>query len=1194
MRFFSRLRYCNVTVFFSIVLALTVGFQTHLNAQIVKENQAEDLSTQRDDVIRELDRVQRIAETWITDENGAASLPDPKRYDAELIRLLERVIDLDKSIDDKAHELESVLRLASIRKENSQFASQVELLKRAVSIAPDVNQNKPYSVVNLKIELVEAGKNQRLDALQLKLLDDVNKNYNFLLTALRQRDYKKSLGLAQSVSDQYHQLFGEKDSRYATSLNDLAVVHRLLGDTKSSIAELKKCCDIRRGLYGDAHPVYAEACSRLARVFAISGNSASTKKYVDIAALAYLESHQHEPKLLVNKISLLNDPCRLLGDFDTGISILIQARDAIGKQFGENHCDSIRCDAFIGFNLLQGGKSREAIAVCSHAIERLGNKKCSPTLLGDLLNNRAQACLNVGNSEQALRDFRRSMAERKRTFGNEHIVISESLNNFGTAYYYIGDWARAEELFQESIAILRKSDRIVEKAQAMINLANVKMMLGSFAEAEKLLTDAGPLLTRLNGASKLNLVPVVSGLAAVAAAKKDFGKAIRLSTEAKDICDEELGPNNPESFVHSMNISTNLLEKGQLEEAADQLLRLQKVVNAGAASQFRLDIQTQLGVVRQKQSKGNVAVKIFQEVLTANRKEIEATSVVLSERQQLAINQKYRHRLDNFVNACLRSQSNFDDAINEMLAWKGSTLLRQHRAKVFLNRPAGAKLASQLSSVVSELSQHSNLIPDEDGRSSWLKRTRELTIKKETLESEILSSFNSGPISIPKRPLALIRQALPADATLVDYLIVPKADQDPSLVASIIRRNHDPILIQLGSSASVEQAVDDWREGYGEGESATKAGEALRSQIWEPVVQHLGDSKLIFISPDGAIGKFPFAALPGKAEGSYLLDEFRIALTPAPLVLLNASSKDEPATSGGLLIVGNVNFDAKNDVHEQSNARKFSESKWTSLPATRRESRLVGELFKNYRKQKFLLLEESAATENRFLESAPKYEYLHVATHGYFASAEKRNALTSRGRLSSNDLQTMSGWNPGQLSGLVFAGANHAEFAQVMPSYKTVEKRLFLDGIVNADELALVSLHNTELVVLSACETGLGQIAGGEGLLGLQRSLHVAGAKSVIASLWRVNDHATMVLMTRFYQNLWERKMTKLDALREAQLWMLNNPQTVFDKDAIAKMQDRNGPYGPKLTRNRPSVGKQAKRLPPKYWAAFSISGDWK
>jgi CHAT domain-containing protein len=126
------------------------------------------------------------------------------------------------------------------------------------------------------------------------------------------------------------------------------------------------------------------------------------------------------------------------------------------------------------------------------------------------------------------------------------------------------------------------------------------------------------------------------------------------------------------------------------------------------------------------------------------------------------------------------------------------------------------------------------------------------------------------------------------------------------------------------------------------------------------------------------------------------------------------------------------------------------------------------------------------------------------------------------------------------------------------------------DGILTAAEVVTLDLRGVEIVVLSACETGLGQSAGGEGVLGLQRAFQVAGARTVVASLWEVPDEATRALMTRAYENWWSGKQSKLEGLIEAQRRML--------KEGVP------GPDG------KPGRG----RTPPYYWAAFVLSGDWR
>ncbi len=137
-------------------------------------------------------------------------------------------------------------------------------------------------------------------------------------------------------------------------------------------------------------------------------------------------------------------------------------------------------------------------------------------------------------------------------------------------------------------------------------------------------------------------------------------------------------------------------------------------------------------------------------------------------------------------------------------------------------------------------------------------------------------------------------------------------------------------------------------------------------------------------------------------------------------------------------------------------------------------------------------------------------------------------------------------------------------------------------------------LRGTEMVVLSACETGLGQGYYGQGVMGLQRAFQGAGASAVIASLWKVNDAATTVLMEQFYTNLWSKKMSKLEALRQAQLTVLNNPGLVRARQAeLAKPRGIDEkpdklPDGGQIA--APNAG--ATRSDPAFWAAFVLSGD--
>ncbi|MBY0227780.1 MAG: CHAT domain-containing protein, partial [Gemmataceae bacterium] len=206
----------------------------------------------------------------------------------------------------------------------------------------------------------------------------------------------------------------------------------------------------------------------------------------------------------------------------------------------------------------------------------------------------------------------------------------------------------------------------------------------------------------------------------------------------------------------------------------------------------------------------------------------------------------------------------------------------------------------------------------------------------------------------------------------------------------------------------------------------------------------------------------------------------------------------------------------------------------------------------------------------------PAARYAHFATHGFFAPEA---AVSARSR-EAGARREVTGWNPLLLSGLALSGANR------MP--KDGEE----DGILTALEVSEMDLTRLELAVLSACETGLGKVAGGEGVLGLQRAFAAAGCRSVVASLWSVDDAATAVLMERFYRHLWEGKKGKLEALRSAQLDVLRRPELVEGRGEALRKEWGASMRGAGLKAKKLPAG--ARRSPVAWWGAFALSGDWR
>jgi CHAT domain-containing protein len=251
---------------------------------------------------------------------------------------------------------------------------------------------------------------------------------------------------------------------------------------------------------------------------------------------------------------------------------------------------------------------------------------------------------------------------------------------------------------------------------------------------------------------------------------------------------------------------------------------------------------------------------------------------------------------------------------------------------------------------------------------------------------------------------------------------------------------------------------------------------------------------------------------------------------------------------------------------------------WGPLPATQHEEQQVAALARQALGQEPLERTGSAASTSQLLVDLPRVRYAHLATHGFFADERFRSVLQvdpQAFRSGTPDRAAAGQRNPLVLSGLALAGAD-------LPPEKAAPDR----GIVTAEALANLDLDQLELAVLSACETGLGEVAGGEGVFGLQRAFHLAGTHHVIASLWKVDDQATAALMTLFYHQLWREGRAPVVALHQAQLALYRHPERIPE---LARLRGTELDPTVLLPSDEPGAPEPPSRAPIREWAAFLL-----
>jgi CHAT domain-containing protein len=589
------------------------------------------------------------------------------------------------------------------------------------------------------------------------------------------------------------------------------------------------------------------------------------------------------------------------------------------------------------------------------------------------------------------------------------------------------------------------------------------------------------------------------------------------------------------------------------------------------------------------------AESLYGRALAITRDNLDLAAAIQSERQQLAMTEDLRQVLDDCLSLDAEGKRPAERLYEQTLIWKGAVSLRQRNQRLARRHPELAKDFAELDRAASRLAALALSAPDPKRLDAHRRQMQELTEDKERQEARLARRSADFRREKERRRLTLaqLQAALPADAALLDFLeyahSTPPAEnkgpwiRERRLVAFVVRKD-SLMRVDLGPAEPIQGVIERWRPALQRRFRANgddDLGTAVRRLVWQPVEKHLRGAKLVLVSPDGALARVPFAALPGAKEGSYLLEELAVAAAPVPQLLseLLAATRDEGEPEPSVLLVGEVDYGASPGAavevaSSRSAARRGALAAFVPLDQTRVEVLAVRDSFEErFPDGRVKVLRKARATEAEVRRQAPKHRYLHFATHGFFAPKELRSALAAASRAEGSEAvdlfgrQGVAGFHPGLLSGLVLAGANRP----VDPAKD--------DGILTALEVEALDLTGVELATLSACETGLGEAAGGEGLLGLQRAFQVAGARSVMAGLWQVDDKATRDLMTRFYENLWNHKLPKLEALRQAQLWML-------------KEGAKRGMIDPKVPRER--LAKEDGRLPPYYWAAFALSGDWR
>jgi CHAT domain-containing protein/tetratricopeptide (TPR) repeat protein len=687
---------------------------------------------------------------------------------------------------------------------------------------------------------------------------------------------------------------------------------------------------------------------------------------------------------------------------------------------------------------------------------------------------------------------------------------------------------------------------------------------------------------------------------------------------------KSLGARHPD-FAAALEILAMVLwREGDLTQA---MLVLEKAlaVRTAAEGERHPDLSTDLdflALIHAELRDDDEARRYAAGALAVHETLIARTLPLVPERVRLALLARSGRSLATFLDLTASEPTMAAEAYRHLIAWKGIATEAAAAQAAAVRSPKLRALIDELNESRDGLGRlyHAPVPPALADQHA--KRVADHVKRRDDLETRLAEALGWKP----RTPLPNeVAAALPVGTALVDiaryvrripptakevesrrrtsrdahYQVTAPATADaryePRYVAFVIRHGHDsPARVDLGPATPIDKAINDWLERveHQDERAVEEAGQRLRRAVWEPLSPLLDGAKRVLVSPDGMLNFLPWSALPGQAPETYLVSERAFATVISARQLV-AGREPGRTVAAGLVTVGGVNYGELDDSpipqHSEILASRTRSAPvgsralhFNPLEATEAETRNVEGEYRQFTgaagTSDVIHLTGTTATKRRTIEAIQGRRFLHLATHGYFSSLAKTvdpepDTGMSPAQIGADGSDDTPALFPGLLSGLVFAGANRPKSD---PLTGTPD---FGAGIMTAEEVAGLDLSPCELAVLSACETGRGRVAGGEGVIGLQRSFHAAGARTVMASLWKVDDEATRDLMTLFYDNLWRRKLGPLEALRQAQLNTLRGGTAGGKKRGIGATE----PEPVTLT---------VARTHPRFWAAWVLSGD--
>ena len=1038
---------------------------------------------------------------------------------------MEYLIQIENANHDEMLEIINYALSATVNEISEKNEYLIELLKK---YAEFYIERKEFSIAKeLYIKIIDIHRNKNGDtnvelATFINTLADI---YRVLgMFDLAESQYLKALKIREQVLGFHHW-------DYIETLGSLAVIYKKKGYFDVAIDYFLKAIEICENYLGKNHKYYSVTLNDLAQIFETLGNHRKAESYFLQASDNVKEVFGEESFRYSIHLRIMGDFYKGIGKYDQSEKYYLEAKNIQNNFLEEGYPEYLSTLNNLALLYLEKGDYKNAEQLL---IEALNGRKIFFGVMhpdyASTLSNLGLLYKDLGNYERAEVFLIESLSIKKEIVGIDSTQYVTGLNNLALLYYEIDDILNCEKLLSDAYNIRKRALKTnpPDKTYALSinNLARINSEIGNYEISMSLYQEALEVINELFGDKNELYGSVLSNLGLYYMDMGKYGIADTIFKESLLILKESVSENHPTYTFSLRNKILNDELRNNESEAEMHFLSLFRNIKINMYSNFSFlnEIERQLYwnsikdefevfypsfLLRYFYIKPNVTENFYENVLFVK-------SILLH----------YSKVIQHSIWA-----SNDLELIND---WNNyievKHLINLNELKPIVDKTQYEKLYEESYQLDKRLTQKSQIYRNlkEEFQIGWNDVQTKLNDEEAAIEFISFKYWNKAW----------------TDSIIYCALIVKKEIESPMLITLFEQKQLDSLLV--GGSVQPDYLYAARGAVLVNNQQFQSNGEKLYNLIWKPLEKELEGIKTVYYSPSGTLHQIAFAALP--IDDAYMLcEKFNLVQLSSTRQLATEAWHITPAAIRGAALFGGIKYDLEErDFLEMQKAQTpneytvsrsfisdstFRSQSFSFLHGSLAETAGIAETFEN------VGINATAwtgiyATEETFKSlSNQNFNVLHIATHGYFYPNLDEKPETRERFILSGEQRFRHAPNPLLRSGLIMAGGNHAwKGNEPIPGLE--------DGILTAAEIADMNLTNVDLVVLSACETGLGDINGSEGVFGLQRAFKLAGAKTIIMSLWKVPDAETSEMMQSFYRK-WLGGMDKREAFRVTQREML-------------------------------------------------------